>query len=147
MNRERGIIDYILLAVGILLVLAAIGFFRANRGFFDTLNYKTALNLQCGMTVETPKAPITIAFPEHVSGYINGCGWEMTGATAGQVQVFDSKGMPVTASVPLAYNDNGTELPRAFIALLTAIAPPETDTGSMVFTSASGFVQSVPVSF
>ena len=88
-----------------------------------------------------------VVFPLRISGYINGCGWEMTGANAGSVQIFDAKGIPVTASTPLLYNDRGTELPRPFVAFLTAIAAPSADTGSIVFTSTAGLIQSYPVSF
>ena len=147
--KERGdILGWIIVAVGVVLLLVAIGFFRPDKQFFNTVNYKTALHLQCGLTVSSIDAKNhTIHFPYHLSGWINGCGWEMTGFTAGMVQVFDSKGVPLSASTPLVYNDTGTELPRPFIAYLTLIAVPTVDTGTLVFTSTTGLVETVSISF
>ncbi len=146
--KERGdILGWVLIALILLLAGVAFGFFRPDRQFFDTVNYKNALNLKCGLTVTGIKSGDPITFPDHISGWINGCGWEMTGSTAGMVQVFDAKGMPMSDSTPLVYNDTGTELPRPFIAYITLIASPSVDTGTLVFTSTTGLIETIPVSF
>ncbi len=147
MNTERGITDWIVLFVGAVMVLLLIGFFNADRGFFDKLNYKTALKLQCGLTVRDIADSQQISFPLHVRGFINGCGWEMNASTAGTVQIFDGKGAPVTPPAQLVYDDNGTEIPRAFIADLHATASPSVDTGNMVFISSAGIVKAIPIRF
>ena len=147
MNKERGITDWIVLLVGVVMVLLLIGFFNADRGFFDKINYKTALQLKCGLTVSDILDNQQISFPLHVKGYINGCGWEMNAATAGTVQIFDGKGAAVTPPEQLIYDDNGTEIPRAFVADLHATAAPSVDTGNLVFISSAGIVKAIPVKF
>ena len=147
MHRERGITDYVILFIGFSCVLFLIGFFRADRSFFDKVNFKAALNLSCGLTEMTFKDNEQISFPLEIKGYVNGCGWEMTPSSPGSVQIFDAKGAPVSTSTRLQYDDDGTELPRAFIVDVKAYAPPSTDTGSVIFTSAAGMIKAVPVSF
>jgi hypothetical protein len=97
--------------------------------------------------IQTIQNNQTISFPLHLEGYVNGCGWEMNEATAGTVQIFDAKGAAVTRSEPLVYDDTGTQLPRAFIADLHAVAPPSVDTGSLVFISSAGIVKAIPINF
>lgn len=147
MNGERGITDYVILFIGFSCVLFLIGFFRADRAFFNTVNFKASLNLECGLTQTTFKDTEQVSFPVRVQGYVNGCGWEMTPSSPGSVQIFDAKGAPVTTSTRLQYDDDGTELPRAFMADVKAYAAPSTDTGNIIFTSSSGMIKAFPVRF
>ena len=75
MNKERGIGHIVTLIIGLTLILVIVGFFRANRSFFDTINYKALLRLPPGITVEKIEPNQKVVFPLKVTGYINGAGW------------------------------------------------------------------------
>jgi hypothetical protein len=147
MHTERGNTHWVVIIVGILIILFLVGFFRSDRSFFDKINYKAVLNLPCDITVDSPKAKERILLPLTVKGFINGCGWEMGQANAGTAQIFDGKGLPVSAATPLSYTDDSSELPRPYKATLVPIAPPTVDTGTIVFTSTTGLIHAIPISF
>lgn len=146
-NTERG--NILVILIGIACILFLIGFFRSERSFWDTVNYKTALRLPCGLTINAPKADTKekVAFPLSVEGYINGCGWESSGNRAGTVQVFDDNALPVTAAVPLIIPSDSSEEPFYFSAALMPTAAPRTDAGRIVVTSTTGLLYVQPVTF
>jgi len=128
-------------------MLCAIGFWRADRGVFDKVNFKAAMQLQCGLTYSGISDNQKITWPLEITGYINECGWVPNGKSAGTIQIFDGKGLPVTTSFDMTITDNGTESPFPFRSDLHASFAPETDTGQLVFKSTSGLLKIVPVSF
>jgi hypothetical protein len=146
-TRESG--NIILIIVGIVLVLFLIGFFRSQKSFFGTVNYKAVLNLPCGLTVQKPdeKSEAPLHFPITVAGYVNGCGWERNGMTAGTAQVFDGQGIPVTALAPLAIPEDSTEAPFYFEGHLSLTSAPRTSNGSLIIHSTTGLMKAIPVTF
>ena len=147
MNKERGSLDYVVIGVSILLILLAVGFFQSDKGFFGNFNYKSVLNLPAGITLTKLEDDSKITFPYTVKGYINGGGWERGNASAGIVQIFDARGIPVTKAIPLSYADDGTDLPSPFVSIITASKAPTAGDGMMVFTSTTGLVHTVPIRF
>lgn len=147
MNKERGSLDYVVVGVCILLILIAVGFFQSNKGFFGNFNYKAVLNLPAGITLTKIEDNEKITFPYTIKGYVNGGGWERGATSAGIVQIFDSRGIPVSKAIPLLYADDGVDLPSPFIAIITASSAPTSGAGMMVFTSTTGLVHTVPIRF
>lgn len=147
MNTERG--NVLVIIIGIVFVLFLVGFFRSERAFWDTVNYKKILNLPCGLTVTSPKLNKgqKVTYPLSVEGYLNGCGWQAKGAVAGTVQIFDSRGQTVTAPKKLMIPSDSTEEPFYFTATLQPQNAPTTDTGSILIIANSGLLYSIPVTF
>ena len=146
-NREQGIVDYVTIIIGLLLAALLIGFFSADKGLFNTINFKAMMRLPCGLTYSDVKSGEKIEFPKEITGYINGCGWTRDGMSAGTAQVFDNKGFPVTVATELHISDNGTEFPLPFETWLRANYAPQTDTGQLVIRSTTGLVQIIPINF
>ena len=147
MNRERG--NFVLIIAGLVAVLFLIGFFRNAPAFWDTVNYKKILRLPCGLTVQHPTYGKNekAQFPVEIDGYVNGCGWDPKNGIAGVVQLFDGKGLPMSAPTPLAVpSDNGT-YPVYFDTTLRLTQAPSTDTGNILFTSSSGLLYPIAVTF
>ncbi len=146
-NNEQGFGDWVVIVLGLFLALCAIGFWRADRGIFDKVNFKAAMRLPCGLTYSGISDNQKIILPLEVTGYINECGWTVNERMAGKAQIFDGKGLAVTTPFDLIITDNGTQYPYPFKATLHAISAPETDTGQFVFTSNSGMLKIIPISF
>jgi len=147
MNKERGSVDYIVVGVSVLLILLAVGFFQSDKGFFGTFNYKAVLRLPPGLTLSKLSENQKVTFPYTVRGYINGGGWERGSSSAGIVQIFDSRGMPVSKATPLSFTDTSKDLPVQFVAVISASSAPTSGTGMIVFTSTTGLVHTVPIRF
>ncbi len=147
-NHERG--NIILIVVGVAMALLLIGFFRSEKSFFGTVNFKAALNLPCGLTIQQPdkkKKDESVSFPLTVSGYIHGCGWEKSGNLAGMAQVFDDLGSPVTGPVALVIPKDSTEDPFYFEATLSLQSAPHTGEGTILIHSTTGLGEAVPIKF
>lgn len=149
-NREGG--NLLVVVIGIVLILFVIGFFNSSRSFWDTFNFKKILRLECGLTINTPKYDIEdkdekIKYPLLVSGYINGCGWERNGDSAGTVQIFDSRGLQITKQSTLFIPSDSKQSPFFFQATLYPIAAPTQDTGTLLLTSTKGVLHQIPVRF
>ncbi len=146
-NKEKG--NALLVVLSIFLILGVIGFFNSKKGFWDTVNYKAALNLPCGLTVTEPKnldkAPVV--FPVVVKGYINGCGWDKNGNLAGHIQVFDKKGVMMTDMIPMIVPADSVEQPFYFESTLKMLRVPTTDVGTILVTSNSGLLNPIQISF
>lgn len=147
MHRERG--NAVVIILGILLILFLVGFFTSDRAFWDTFNYKQLLRLPCGVTVNNPnsKGGTKVAYPLLVDGYVNGCGWNVDNGRAGSAQILDAHGHVVVPPTTLVVPIDSTNAPFYFSADLTAIAPPTTDTGSLLITSTAGLLYSIPIKF
>ena len=146
-NHESGLADWTTMIIGLLLAALLIGFFRADKGLFNTINFKAMMRLPCGLTYKDVSAGDKIEFPKEITGYINGCGWTRTGMSAGTAQIFDNKGFPVTTATELRITDNGKQFPLPFDTWLRASVAPETDTGQLVLRSNTGLVQIIPINF
>ncbi len=146
-KREGG--NTVLIIIGIIAILFLIGFFRNQASFWDTVNFKKALRLPCGLTVSEPRfsKDEKVVFPLTISGYINGCGWDLSGRNAGTAQVFDAHGAPVTAPATLLAPSDPGSTPYLFSTTLFVTAAPQTDTGQILFRSTTGLLYSQPVSF
>ncbi len=147
MHKEDG--NILLVVVGVVAILFLIGFFRSAPAFWETVNYKTILRLPCGLTVKHPKfaKDEKAAFPLELDGYVNGCGWTVEGGIAGTAQVFDGKGLPLTAPTPMTVPGADESSPYYFDTQLRLIAAPSTDTGNILLRSASGLLYPIAVSF
>lgn len=146
-NTENG--NAILIIVGIIAILFLIGFFRSAPAFWDTVNYKTILRLPCGVTVKHPSfgKNEVVAFPLQVDGYINGCGWEPMNGSAGTVQIFDGKGLPVTDPTPLTLEAPDAGSPYYFNTSLVLSRAPTAEGGNILLRSNTGLLYPIPVSF
>lgn len=136
MRDSRGmVVGIIVIILGILVALFMIGFFTENRPF-GLGNYRSILNLPCGLTVNTPKPDASVSFPLTVGGYANGCGWEDIDGSVGSIDVLDSNGvvyahglLPIVGTVAKPYYFEISVAP-ALPAGITA--------GTIVFNSNSG---------
>ena len=146
-TREQGNLLVIILCIIALFLLVAA--FHTDHNFYDTFNLKGILRLQCGITVDTPKGDLNkkVEFPLAVTGYINGCGWQPNGLSAGTAQIFDGKGLPLTLPTTMAIPADGTKAPQYFEADLTLISAPATDTGNIILRSTTGLLTTIPVAF
>jgi hypothetical protein len=88
-------------------------------------------------------------FPFEVSGYVNGCGWEIENGTVGLLTVLGENGL-IIAQGPLTPTRDTTEAPYYFSATV-AIDKPDMARGTFVFSNGqSGFEErtvKIPVSF
>jgi hypothetical protein len=116
---------------------------------WDTFGVKTLLRLPCGLTVNNPDATkdTKAIFPIVVDGYANGCGWELSSGSAGTVQVFDGKGLPVTLPTRLFIAKESVSAPYYFKNNLVLRTPPTTDKGNILFISTTGLIYSIPITF
>jgi hypothetical protein len=146
-NREGGHILVIIL--GIILVLFLVGFFRTSRSVWSPVTYKKVLRLPCGLTVSHPGLTKgeKISFPLKLDGYVNDCGWTKVGMSAGTAQVFDGQGRAVTDPTDLVVPSDSIEAPYYFSAMMYVVAPPSTDTGTIIIKSTSGLIYPVALLF
>jgi len=149
--KERGNMVLALgVVVGLALIFFVVGYFRNTgdaKGFLGAINYKLFLRLPCGLTTKAPVIGQRVAFPLTVTGFANECGWSARNGSAGTVQVFDAKGLPVTKPSSLSVAPTELEKPYRFEATLTVLQPPSTETGHVLLTSDAGLVHSIPVAF
>jgi len=144
---ESGSADHVAIIVGLILGCLLVGFFISGSGLLSKLNFKSFLQLPCGLTYSGISDNQKITFPLQITGYVNGCGWDDQKGVAGTIQIFDAKGLPVTLPTPIDITDSGTQLPLAFTAIITPSAAPQTDNGELILKSNSGLLKIVPVTF
>ncbi|MEI6316428.1 MAG: hypothetical protein WCO65_01715 [bacterium] len=144
---ERGFADYATIIIGLIFGGLIIGFFLSSGGLMNKVNLKSAMRLPCGLTYSGVADNQKIVFPFEVTGYINGCGWQANKGSAGTVQIFDGKGLPITSAQNIPITDTGTDLPLAFTAIVRPTAAPQTDTGQLVIRSTTGLLKIIPVTF
>ena len=148
MLKERGEgVDIIIIILGVVALLFVLSFWKSAPAFWDSIHFKQILRVPCGLTVKAPVYDKSdkVVFPIDTEGWVNGCGWELAGTSAGTVQVFDAKGIAVTAPTDMTSDSKYT--PYYFSATLKLITAPSTDTGQILFRSTKGLLQPVPVSF
>jgi hypothetical protein len=146
-NKERGWADWATVIIGLFLCFLLIGFFKPDNGISEKISFKSLMRLPCGLTFSGISNNDKIVFPIEITGYINGCGWNRNKMSAGTIQVFDGKGMPVTSPFDMTINEMGTELPLSFKATLRPNFAPQTDNGQLVIKSNAGILKIVPISF
>ncbi len=147
MRDERGIVNLIIIAIGLTLIFFLIGFFRPERSFWDTVNYKALLRLPCGLSLKAPEENSQMVFPIKVKGYVKGCGWDVAEGNAGTAQVFDANGRALTKAVPLSVPSQSDQEPFYFETLVPLVTAPQADTGTFVVVSRSGLVHAFRVRF
>ena len=147
-NLEGGYGHWVVTIIGIILILALIGFFKAGtQNTLSQITYKTILRLPCGLTVQAPNENGKVLFPLTVKGYVNGCGWQAQNGSAGTVQVFDETGALLTAQTNLVVPPDSSGMPYYFESTLQLLAAPHTDTGSVIIHGVTGLSDAIPVRF
>lgn len=144
-KTEQGIIHWVVIIVGIILILCLLGVFSNNHTLFG-INTKAILRLPCGITVSHPNEGDHVKFPLVVDGFANNCGWSVVAGTAGTAQVFDGHGVPMTEAFPLSI-DSSNSAPYGFSANLPLRVPPQTDTGSIILKSNTGLIHAIQIVF
>ena len=104
------------------------------------------MRLSCGLTYSGVADNQKITFPIEIDGYINGCGWQASKGSAGTVQIFDGKGLPITIAQNMVITDTG-DLPLAFTAIIRPNSAPQTDSGQLIIRSTTGLLKIIPVTF
>ena len=148
MHKERGEgVDIFVILIGVAALIFVLSFFKTAPDFWDSIHFKKILRVPCGLTVQEPdfSKGEKAVFPLETSGYINECGWDAKGTSAGTVQIFDGKGLAVTA--PTDMKTTSTNTPEYFDVMLKLTNSPTTDTGTILFKSTTGLLHAVPVSF
>ena len=149
MQQNRGIIlGIIVIIIGIVLSLVLIGFFTGQHPF-GLKDSKKLLKLPCGVTIYHPKQYEEVTFPFEVSGYVNGCGWDIENNIAGVLTVLGDNGL-IIAQGNLIPTGDVTEAPYYFSSTV-AIDNPNMTRGTFVFSNGkTGFEErliKIPVVF
>lgn len=125
----------VLIIIGVLLALVALGYFSNQHAYGVLPNYQDSLHLPCGVSILSPKNGEAIAFPYTVRGYANGCGWGNRSGIAGSVSaVFDNGLIAGSAMLPIAPG-NDTQ-PYYFEQLVNITVPPGAQKGTFIFHAA-----------
>lgn len=141
--------DVIIIVVGIILALIALGFWRSplqNVSFRESKQTSDGIYVDTGPVVVKPtsKCGLQIVSPEQneaitdsltVAGYINGCGWEYQNGFVGYVQVLDGTGAIVSNLETLEATSNVSTLPVSFEKAIALRQTPKGFAGLIVFYS------------
>lgn len=104
-TNEGKIGSIIIIIVGLALCLSVLGFWRKDD--YGLISYRKTLNLPCGITVYSPKDSDKASMPLRVSGFANGCGWELRGGSVGTVEVLAPNGIVLyRGDLPKKQRDN-----------------------------------------
>jgi hypothetical protein len=145
---EGGYGHWVVLIIGIILILMLIGFFKSgSQNTIANVTYKAVLRLPCGLTMKGPHDNDKISFPLKVYGYVNGCGWETRGGSAGTAQVFDGNGTRLSDPMTLIVPPDSTGMPYYFEGNIKLLVPPQSDTGSLVIHGVTGFSHAISIRF
>lgn len=103
----------------------------------------------CGLVITDPYLGAPVSFPLNFTGYASGCGWGNVNNSAGELQVFDGNGRPLSAPYELSStNNSGTNDYSYFSQPITTFRTPDTSSGYLLIKSAvSGEVTQIPVAF
>ncbi len=129
MKVNRGFSHIVMIIVGGLLVLLAIGFFAVSRSFDAVRNTSPTQVLAperpsvlpCGLTILDPQPNTKVHLPIIVRGYANGCGWNNAPLTLGKVKILNAEGQVISAEYPLTRKDDHFNLPAYFEATIPAV--------------------------
>jgi hypothetical protein len=148
---QRGFVEIILIVLGVLLGLFAVGFFREDQQASRYVpNYQTTANVDCGLTIYSPEQNGIVGNPLEIEGYVNGCGWNEEQGTLGSVRVLSDTGVVLVMS-KLSKVDNDGRLPYHFKTRLSLPMGRLTHKGTVLFSNDLPDPQlrtvTVPVSF
>jgi hypothetical protein len=146
MKNNRGIANIILIIIGFILIGILVGYFKKNNFFFQPINLGLDQNnledntaeqkYQCGLVVLEPNLQgEPFLFPLDITGYVNGCGWNVVNGVAGSVQVFDGNGLPISNRVPLTIisESNLLNQPNVFRTNINLTNNPTLRQGIIIF--------------
>lgn len=139
MKNNRGIANIILIIIGFILIGILFGYFKKNNFFFQPINLEnnnSETKYQCGLAVLEPNLQSEpVLFPLDITGYVNGCGWNVYNGLAGNVQVFDGNGVPVSNNTPLAIisSSNLLNQPNVFKTNIILTRNPTLKQGFIIF--------------
>lgn len=150
-HNQRGVVEIVLIVLGVLLGLFAIGFFREDQPTSRYVpNYQTTANIDCGLTVYEPKNNAIVSNPLIIDGYVNGCGWDAYEGALGSVRVLSDTGV-VLSMTKLQRIDTDGRLPYHFNTRLSLPAGRLTRKGTLLFSNDLSGPQArtmvVPISF
>lgn len=150
-HNQRGVIEIVLIVLGVLLGLFAVGFFREDQTTSRYVpNYQTTAKIDCGLTVYEPRHDAIVANPLVIDGYVNGCGWEEYQSALGSVRVLSDTGV-VLSMTKLQRIDTDGKLPYHFNTRLSLPMGKLTHKGTVLFSNDLPGPQlrtvAIPVSF
>lgn len=147
-TREAGFGHWVVLVIGIALILMLMGFFKSGgQNALTKITYKAILRIPCGLTIKGPIKDEKAKFPLKVFGYVNGCGWETRGNSAGTAQVFDGNGAPLTAQTNLIVPADSTGAPFYFENNLVLQRAPTSDSGALIIKGVTGLSHATQIKF
>ena len=133
--KERGFVEIILIVLGVLLGLFAIGFFREDQQSNRYVpNYQTAARVDCGLTIYAPEDNAIVRNSIEIEGFVNGCGWDEEQGSLGSVRVLADTGVVLVMS-KLQRVDNDGKLPYHFKTRLSLPIGRLTHKGSVHFSN------------
>lgn len=149
--NQRGFVEIILIVLGVLLGLFAVGFFRDDQQTSRYVpNYQTTANIDCGLTVYEPEKNSIVGNPVEIEGFANGCGWDENQGVLGSVRVLSDTGVVLVMS-KLHKVDNDGRLPYHFKTRLSLPMGRLANKGTILFSNDLAGPQlrtvTVPVSF
>lgn len=153
MKYNRGFANIVLVIIAFLLAGVLFGFFKNSNFFikplsFDIANQTNSINqtdniaptnnYKCGLSILEPNLQSgPLMFPLSITGYINGCGWDVSNGYAGSVQVFDGDGIPVSLNTPLPLTPESKlgnlNTPSVFSATIVLTRNPSLRQGFIIF--------------
>jgi hypothetical protein len=132
---QKGFVEIVLIILGVLLSLFAIGFFREDQTTNRYVpNYQTTANLDCGLTVYTPETNRVVSNPLLLDGFVNGCGWDEVHGSLGTVRVVSDTGVVLVMS-KLQRTDTDGKLPYHFNTKLSLPIGRLTRKGSVIISN------------
>jgi len=106
-NIKSGFIGGLLIVVGAILCLVLVGYLaqRLDDTYYDGTfinnnddttnivnqnNNQEIIETNCGLIIESPLENSIVYSPMTVSGYVNGCGWQLVNGSIGTVALYDA---------------------------------------------------------
>ncbi len=156
--NQKGFSNVLLVIIGVVIGLAAIGFFTVKNSAPKSDNSTpypvsdganptqlapistppapapSGPAVACGISIDSPVINEVVGPIINVSGSIDGaCHWTPFEGQAGTVRAYNSNGQPVSSTEILTVSGNWMQLPVNFTAKVTINTPPHTATGYLLF--------------
>lgn len=149
-QTSGGIVGIVVIIIGVAICLSLLGFFSGQKPY-GLPSYRQSLNLPCGLTVKNPEPESKIDFPIIISGFANGCGWELDNTdSVGTVEILSGTGIVLHRS-SLKKKQDDNEIPVYFEKTINLSVPTGQKRGFVVFKNnglgISGRRVEIPVSF
>lgn len=134
-NYESGVVNWILIIIGILIVLTLVGYFTTDRSD----NKKEAGTLtqlnkpDCGLVINRPVENSLVIFPVAVSGYLRACDSIPFNSEYGTVQVMDANGTPLGPETEIPIVGNWVSQDAHFSLFVPVSSKPQTAGGFLIF--------------